>query len=96
MAKGSVKVSKGTTSAPLKGEGERPSPESFGQLFEPLASVRRDIDRFFEGLAPDFPRGIGFDPFHRLSSSCCNCRSLRAFNRARTLWLDICNVATSE
>jgi len=69
MAKGSVKVSKGKESAPAKCEAGGTSPEPFGQLFEPLASVRRDIDRFFEGLAPEFPRGIDFDPFRRLSSA---------------------------
>ena len=69
MAKVSVKVSKGKESAPAKREDRRTSPEPFGQLFEPLASVRRDIDRFFEGLAPQFPRGIDFDPFRRLSSA---------------------------
>jgi HSP20 family protein len=69
MAKGSVRVSKSKASTPVKGEDGRASPESFGQLFEPLASVRRDIDRFFERLAPDFPRGIGFDPFRRMSSA---------------------------
>ena len=68
MAKGSVKVPKGKTSAPAKREGGGAAPEPFGQLFEPLASVRRDIDRFFEGMAPGFPRGIDFDPFRRLGS----------------------------
>ena len=69
MAKGNVKVSKGKASAPAKREDGGAVPEPFGQLFEPLASVRRDIDRFFEGLAPEFPRGIDFDPFRRLSSA---------------------------
>lgn len=69
MAKESVKVSKGKASAPAKRDEGGASPEPFGQLFEPLASVRRDIDRFFEGLAPEFPRGIDFDPFRRLSSA---------------------------
>lgn len=69
MAKGSVRVSKSKPPTPAKGEESRASSESFGQLFEPLASVRRDIDRFFEHLAPEFPSGIGFDPFRRLSSA---------------------------
>lgn len=69
MAKGSVKVSKGKESAPAKRGNGGKSPEPFGQLFEPLVSVRRDIDRFFEGLAPEFPRGLDFDPFRRLSSA---------------------------
>ena len=69
MAKGNVKVSKGEERKPAgKGEVMAPPAEPFGQLFEPLASVRRDIDRFFEGLAPSFPRGIDFDPFRRLGS----------------------------
>lgn len=69
MAKGSVKVSKEKSGAPAKKEGVGASPEPFGPLFEPLASVRRDIDRFFEGLAPGFPRAIDFDPFRRLSAA---------------------------
>ena len=67
MAKESVKVSKGKASALAKRDNGGMSAEPFGQLFEPLASVRRDIDRFFEGLAPQFPRGIDFDPCHRLA-----------------------------
>ncbi len=69
MAKGSVKVSKGKESAPAKREEGRAQAEPFGQLFEPLASVRRDIDRFFERLAPDFPRGTVFDPLRPFASA---------------------------
>lgn len=69
MAKGSVKVTKGESGAPAKSDNVGTTPEPFGRLFEPLASVRRDIDRFFEGFAPDFPRGLNFDPFRRLSSA---------------------------
>jgi HSP20 family protein len=63
MAKGSVKVSKGKTKAPARKEEAGAAPEPFGRLFEPLASVRRDIDRFFEGLAPGFSGAVDFDPF---------------------------------
>jgi HSP20 family protein len=69
MAKGSVKVSTEKSGTPAKKEGVGASPEPFGRLFEPLASVRRDIDRFFEGLAPGFPTAIDFDPFRRLSAA---------------------------
>ena len=69
MAKGSVKVSKAKSAAPAKDATAEASAEPFGRLFEPLASVRRDIDRFFEGLAPGFPRAIDFDPFRRLSAA---------------------------
>ena len=68
MGKETVKVSK-TKSVPQAKKGEvATQPETFGMLFEPLASVRRDIDRFFEGLAPSFPRGIEFDPFRHMGS----------------------------
>lgn len=68
MAKGSVKVSKSTEGAPAKKESVATLPEPFGRLFEPLTSARRDIDRFFESLAPGFPRGIDFDPFRQFGS----------------------------
>jgi len=68
MAKGSVKVSKGKETAPAKTERAATLPEPFGRMFEPLASARRDIDRFFESLAPGFPRAIDFDPFRQLGS----------------------------
>ncbi|MDX1576217.1 MAG: hypothetical protein R3285_08480, partial [Kiloniellales bacterium] len=69
MAKGSVKVSKGKERTPAKREAGRASTEPFGQLFEPLVSVRRDIDRFFERLAPGFSGGIDFDPLRPFSSA---------------------------
>ena len=69
MAKGSVKVSKGKETAPAKPESAVTLPEPFGRLFEPLASARRDIDRFFESLAPGFPRVMDFDPFRQLGSA---------------------------
>ena len=69
MAKGSVKVSKGRAGAPAKKEGVGSSPEPYGRLFEPLASVRRDIDRFFEGMAPGFSTAFDFDPFRRLGAA---------------------------
>ena len=68
MAKGTVKVTKGKD-APAGNGDVGTSPEPFGRLFEPLASVRRDIDRFFESLAPSFPRGIDFDPFRHWGSA---------------------------
>ena len=68
MAKGSVKVSKGKESAPAKKESAAALPEPFGRLFEPLASARRDIDRFFENMAPGFPRAADFDPFRQFGS----------------------------
>ncbi len=67
MAKGTVKVTKGKD-APAGNGDVGTSPQPFGRLFEPLASMRRDIDRFFESLAPSFPRGIDFDPLSSLSS----------------------------
>lgn len=68
MAKGSVKVTKGKSGALAKSQDVATSAEPFGRLFEPLASVRHDIDRFFEGMAPQF-RGIDFDPFRRLGAA---------------------------
>jgi len=68
MAKGSVKVSKGKASAPAKREPASVLPEPFGRLFEPLTSARRDIDRFFESLAPGFPKAVDFDPFRQFGS----------------------------
>ena len=68
MAKETVKVSK-TKGVPQAKKAEvAKQPEPFGMLFEPLASVRRDIDRFFENLSPSFPRGIEFDPFRQMGS----------------------------
>jgi len=69
MAEGSVKVTKEKSGAPAKPKEAATSVEPFGRLFEPLASVRRDIDRFFEGMAPDFQRAFEYDPFRRLGAA---------------------------
>ena len=69
MAKGSVKVTKEKSAAAAKPKEAATSAEPFGRLFEPLASVRRDIDRFFEGVAPDFQRAFEYDPFRRLGAA---------------------------
>lgn len=68
MAKASVKVSKGKKSAQAENGSVAALAEPFGRLFEPLASARRDIDRFFESLAPGVPRAMDFDPFRQLGS----------------------------
>ena len=68
MAKGSVKVSKAKENAPAKSQSAMTMPEPFGRMFEPLASARRDIDRFMESLAPGFPRMMDFDPFRQFGS----------------------------
>lgn len=69
MAKGSVKVTKEKSGAPAKPKEVGTAAEPFGRLFEPLASVRRDIDRFFDSVSPDFQSALEFDPFRRLGAA---------------------------
>ena len=69
MAKGSVKVTKEKSGAPAKSKDVATATEPFGRLFEPLASVRRDIDRFFDSMSPDLHRAFDLDPFRRLGAA---------------------------
>ena len=67
MAKATAKRAKKTSKTPIK-KAEPPAPATTsGELLEPFAALRRDIDRMFENFTRSFPSMFEFDPFRRLA-----------------------------
>jgi HSP20 family protein len=61
-----AKARKTTSKTPVK-KAEPPAPAvGFGDLIEPFAALRRDIDRLFGDFTRSFPSILELDPFRRL------------------------------
>lgn len=64
--KTTAKARKTTSKTPVK-KAEPPAPAvGFGDLIEPFAALRRDIDRLFGDFTRSFPSILELDPFRRL------------------------------
>lgn len=66
-SKATAKPRRKTSGPPAKKAEPRTPAASFGELLEPFAALRRDIDKMFEDFTQSFPSMLDFDPFRGLS-----------------------------